>query len=140
MVKCRYKLKPPHRLPLSSSGDLRLVLHRQGGGPAAGEGDRFDFASKLDYQGAFKSSGQGHSSLSQNEGMDFGFSLGEARSINETAECKFTNEEEGAVERWEMELKQFLAGIESEPSPFVLDMPANDFYDMRQTVEVNFRG
>jgi len=107
---------------------------------AAGEGDRFEFASKLDYQGAFKSSGQGHSSLSQNEGMDFGFSLGEARSINETAECKFTNEEEGAVERWEMELKQFLAGIESEPSPFVLDMPANDFYDMRQTVEVDFRG
>jgi len=39
-----------------------------------------------------------------------------------------------------MELKQFLAGIESEPSPFVLDMPANDFYDMRQTVEVDFRG
>jgi len=139
MVKCRYKLKPPHRLPLSSSGDLRLVLHRQGGGPAAGEGDRFDFASKLVYQRASEFSGQGHSSFGQNEGMDFGriFGLGEADPFSQTEESKFTSEEEGAVEQWEEELKQFLAGVEGESIPFSSDISVPNYFDSRQSVELN---
>jgi hypothetical protein len=139
MVKYRNKFNPPRRLPLSSSGDLRLVFSRQGGGPAAGEGERYEFASKLDYQGTFESSGQGYSGLGQNEGMDFGriFGLGQADSITETAEPKFTNEEEGAVEQWEEELKQFLAGIEAESNSFTFDTQAPCQIDTRQSVEVD---
>jgi hypothetical protein len=142
MVKYRNKFKSPHRLPLSSSGDLRLVFNRQGGDPAAGEGDRFDFASKLDYQGASEFSGQGHSSFGQNEGMDFGriFGLGEADPFSQTAEPKFTSEEEGAVEQWEEELKQFLAGVEAESNPFMFDTSVPNFLDTRQSVDLIHRG
>lgn len=141
MVKYRCKFSPPRRLPLSSSGDLRLVFYRQGGGPAAGEGDRFDFASKLDYQGTFESSSQGYSGLGQNEGMDFGriFALGEVDSLNETTEPKFTSEEEGAVEQWEEELKQFLAGVEAELNPYSFDSSA-PFFEMRKSGEVEHTG
>lgn len=72
--------------------------------------------------------------------MDFGriFGLGETGSNIETAEHKYTNEEEGAVEQWEEELKQFLAVVESESNPFVFDAPTTNFFDMRQSVEVDY--
>jgi hypothetical protein len=74
--------------------------------------------------------------------MDFGriFSLGEADPITETAKPKFSNEEEGAVERWEEELKQFLAGVESETNPFIFDTSVPSFFDIRHSVEVDYTG
>ena len=74
--------------------------------------------------------------------MDFGriFGLGEADPSSQTAESQFTSEEEGAVEQWEEELKQFLAGVEGESNPFMFDTSVPNFLDTRQSVDLIHRG
>jgi hypothetical protein len=71
MVRQRRNIDSPCRLPLSSSGDFRLAFIRQGGGPAAGEGDRINVASEFDYQGTFGQGGENSLGLGQATGMDF---------------------------------------------------------------------
>jgi len=135
MVRRRSKPKPSHRLPLSSSGDFRLALIRQGGGPAAGEGNRFELASQLDYQGTFESGRQSISGFGQDEGLDFGriFALPETGAVEENTDVTVAHEQEAAVEQWEEELKQMLAGFEESSSAFDTP-PTTDFYDWGQVV------
>lgn len=135
------QMSPELRTP-TWSGEEANPNHPIACHSAAGEGNRFELASQLDYQGTFESGRQSISGFGQDEGLDFGriFALPETGAVEENTDVTVAHEQEAAVEQWEEELKQMLAGFEESSSAFDTP-PTTDFYDWGQVVgEIELTG